>query len=278
MRPEHKQLVVKALILTFIGLITLIIALPLYWLVITSFKPQAEWWVRPPTWIPSKIYYENFLYMWNVGGDKAFVNTVIIGFSSAILCTILGVFTGYSISRFKTGGNNLLFFIISLRMLPPAVIIVPLILMYTFFGLIDTHLGLILFYTLMNLPYTVYLSKSFFDTIDISIEEAAMIDGCSYSEILFRFVLPLSAPGVVTCFLISLIFAWNELFFAIIMTKSNAFTIPVKLVAWESGTTGNYWGPQSAQALVAILPVLVITYITQKWMIRGLTLGAVKRV
>lgn len=267
----------KQIIMGLIILIAVIFSLlPFFWIVSTSIKPPMEWNTMPPTWIPSQIYLENYREMWAKGGDRALVNTVGIGLISSLISLFIGSICGYSISRFKTGGNTLLFTILSIRLLPPAAIIIPIITLFALYRLIDTWLGLILIYILTSLPFTVYLMKTFFDGLPREIEEAAYIDGSSSISTLIRIALPLSAPGLVVAFLFALVFSWNELFFAVILTRSQAFTIPVKLVAWYNQNTGNWWGPQAAQAMISIIPILIIAIIVQKWMVKGLTFGAVK--
>jgi ABC-type glycerol-3-phosphate transport system permease component len=147
--------------------------------------------------------------------------------------------------------------------------------MYTTYGLIDTYQGLVLMYTLMNLPYSVYLMKTLFDGVPYTIEEAAMIDGCSPLGV-FRMAMRLAAAGLVVTFLFGLIFSWNEFFFALTLTRIHASTVPVKLASWYTPNTGNWWGPQAAQCLVASIPILVLFAFLQKWIVKGLTFGAVK--
>jgi multiple sugar transport system permease protein len=274
---KKPMIVMKRIIAAIVIVIILImIGLPFFWMISTSFKPPIEWSSSPPVWIPGEFYWQNYREMWVEGGDNALVNTVIIGIGSSFAAIIVGSLCGYSISRFKTGGNTLMFFILAIRLLPAAVIIVPIIMLYSLYHLIDTRLGLILLYTLSSLPFTVYLMKTFFDGIPRDIEDAAQVDGCSPIQTFIRVALPLSTAGLAVSFLFALVLSWNELFFAVTLTRTQAITIPVKLASWYNSNTGNFWGPQAAQAIVAIVPMVFIATLVQKWIVKGLTLGAVK--
>ncbi len=203
-------------------------------------------------------------------------NSVIIAGLSTIFSVVLGLFAAYAFSRFKVPGkDDLMFFILSTRMLPAVVVTIPLFLMYRRLGLHDTHLGMILLYTVFNLSFSVWLLKGFIDEIPREYEEAALVDGYTRMQAFFRIVLPQAVSGIAATVVFCLIFAWNEYAFALMLTSQRARTAPVG-IATMMGRGGIEWSAIAAGAVGFLVPVVIITFALRKYLLRGITFGAIR--
>lgn len=216
-----------------------------------------------------------------VNGPSDFVarlrNSLIIAGGSTVLSVVLGVFAAYAFSRFDIPGkDDLMFFILSTRMLPAVVVAVPLFLMFRQIGLHDTHLGMILLYTVFNLSLTVWLLKGFIDEIPREYEEAALVDGYTRMQAFFKIVLPQAATGIAATTVFSLIFAWNEYAFALMMTSNNARTAP-PAIATMLGRGGIEWSAIAAGTLAFLIPVVIVTFALRQHLLRGVTFGAIRK-
>ncbi len=206
-----------------------------------------------------------------------FKNSVIIGFGSTFFAICLGTFAAYGFSRFEIPlKDDLLFFILSTRMFPPIAAAVPIFLMYRKLGLNDTHLGMIVLYTVVNLSLSVWLLKGFIDEIPKEYEEAAMVDGYSRLSAFFKIILPEAAAGIAATSIFCLIFAWNEYAFAILLTFREAQTLP-PFIPTIIGEGGLDWPAISSATLIFVVPVLIFTILLRKHLLRGITFGAVRR-
>ena len=206
-------------------------------------------------------------------------NSIIIGFASTILAVALGTLSAYAFSRFKVvGKEDLLFFILSTRMLPPVVVVIPIYLMYSALGLRDTHFGLILLYTTFNVSFAVWLMKGFIDEIPKEYEDAALVDGYTRFQTFIKVVLPQSVTGIAATSVFCLITAWNEFVFALVLTEvgGKAVTAPPSIPS-EIGSGGIEWGQIAAKTFVFLLPVAVFTFLMRAHLLRGVTFGAVKK-
>ena len=204
-------------------------------------------------------------------------NSVIIAGGSTILAVILGVLAAYSFSRFNVPGEaDWLFFILSTRMLPPVVVTIPIFLMYRQLGLHDTHLGLILLYTVFNLSLTVWLLKGFMDEIPREYEEAAMVDGYTRLQAFRKVVLPQAVTGIAATTVFALIFAWNEYAFALMLTTDTARTAP-PTIPTILGRGGIEWSAIAAGSLGFLVPVVIVTFALRKYLLRGVTFGAIRQ-
>ncbi|MBE7470667.1 MAG: carbohydrate ABC transporter permease [Anaerolineae bacterium] len=216
-----------------------------------------------------------------INGPSDFVmrlrNSLIIAGGSTIASVVLGVFAAYAFSRFNMPGkDDLLFFILSTRMLPAVVVTIPLFLMYRQLGLHDTHLGMILLYTVFNLSLTVWLLKGFIDEIPKEYEEAALVDGYSRLQAFYKIVLPQAATGIAATTVFALIFAWNEYAFALMLTSQAARTAP-PAIATMQGRGGIEWSAIAAGSLVFLIPVVIVTFALRKHLLRGVTFGAIRQ-
>ena len=216
-----------------------------------------------------------------INGPSDFVmrlrNSLIIAGGSTIASVTLGLFAAYAFSRFNIPGkDDLLFFILSTRMLPAVVVAVPLFLMYRQLGLHDTHLGMILLYTVFNLSLTVWLLKGFIDEIPREYEEAALVDGYTRLQAFFKIVLPQATTGIAATTVFSFIFAWNEYAFALMMTSNTARTAP-PAIATMLGRGGIEWSAIAAGTLAFLIPVVIITFALRRHLLRGVTFGAIRQ-
>lgn len=276
-RLTPRRIIGLAVLVAILSLVLVVTLIPIVWLVLTSFKPEADWVADPPVWIPSEWSVSSYTQMWGPdGGANSFKNSLIIVGIATIASMTIGSLAAYSFSRFRTGGRHIVTWILSIKFLPPVVFAVPLLIMFTDAGLYDTYLGLILLYTAFQLPFVVWMMKGFFDEIPIEIEESARVDGCSWLTIFRRFALPLSAPGLAATTLLTFIFGWSEFFVPLVFASQAHYTVPVQLSSYFSEAVGLEWGPQAALSLVAALPVIVLAFAIQKYLIRGMTFGAVK--
>lgn len=258
-------------------LVALVIALiPIVWIVLTSFKPESEWVSDPPVWIPSTWSLDSYRTMWSDGGGRALLNSSIIVGVATVAAMIIGSLAAFSFSRFRTGGQHIVSWILSIKFLPPVVFAVPLLIMLTNAGLYDTWSGLILLYTVFQLPFVIWMMKGFFDEIPVEIEESARVDGCGWLSVFVRFAIPLTAPGFVATALLTFVFGWSEFFIPLVFASQDNYPVTVQLASYFSEAVGLEWGPQAALSVIGMLPVVIVALLIQKFLIRGMTFGAVK--
>lgn len=263
-------------------IMTLVTVIPIYWMFVVSTRSRVQLFDKP-TLIINSFYIENYLRpLSNPVFQRYLWNSLIISTSNAILVTLLALFATYALSRWKLGGaDNIFFWTITNRMGPPAAFLLPLFLLYTQvlrigdYSLFDTHIGLILLNCIFNLPFAIWLMKGIMDGIPIELDEAALVDGANRWTVLWRVVTPLVTPGLAITFILSWIFSWNEYLFAATLTSFSARTITTGLAEFVS-VTGTNWGEMAAVAMVAILPALIFLTFIQKYIVTGLTFGAVK--
>jgi multiple sugar transport system permease protein len=206
-----------------------------------------------------------------------FYNSLVIAFGSTLLSVLLGTVAAYAFSRFKVPlKDDLLFFILSTRMMPPIAVAIPIYLMYRELGLSDTKLGMILLYTAINVSLAVWLLKGFIDEIPREYEEAAMVDGYTRLQAFFKVVLPQATTGIVATAIFCLIFAWNEYAFAVLLTSGEAQTAP-PFIPIIIGEGGQDWPAVAAGTTIVLIPILVFTIVLRKHLLRGITFGAVRK-
>jgi multiple sugar transport system permease protein len=260
----------------FLGLWLLFLLLPLYWMFITSIKPSNDYLAVPPVWFPDEptiVHYTAALFAYR--GLDGLVNSIIVSTAATILSAILGTMMAYSLARFNTGGQHLSFWVLSQRFLPPIAVILPIFLIYRALRLNDTHLGLIIAYTVFTLPVTVWMMYAYFRQLPRSLEDAALVDGCTRWQALWKVAVPLAVPGIVAAAVFAFIACWTEFFFALILTSRNAFTLPTVFRAFI-GFQGSLYGEASALAIVSLVPSIALGMLVQRHLVRGLTLGAVR--
>ncbi len=263
--------------LRFAAIIVVVIwtLFPIIWMVLTSFKAQLDIQTMPPRFffVPT---VQNYIDAFVQQGFLTFIiNSLIITIFSTLIVLALGVPAAYSFARFNTGGGQLIFYILSTKMLPAIAVVIPYFLIFTTIHLMDTHVGMIIVYTMFNLPIGIWLMHGFFKDVPIELEDAARIDGYSRMNAFRQAVLPLVAPGLAVTAVFCMMYAWNEFLFAFILTRTVAATITVGISGFWN-MEGVNWGPLSAAAVISIVPMLLFAFALQKYLIRGLTFGAVK--
>lgn len=273
-------------------LLAAIFAFPLYWVVTMSFKPQAEW--NPPGevfWFPDQPTLQNYEKILGIEDKSESIfatqrsrsalgplkNSAIAAVGGTIVALVVGIFTAYGIARFRAGGRMLPFQILQLRMFPPIAIVIPLLFMFVEIGLWNTHWGLIIIYGAVTFPFVVWLMRSFFQEVPREISEAAIVDGCTQWGAFFKAVLPNVKGGLAATALFVFILNWSDFLIAKVMTQDTGNTAPVYLQSLQGGASGNEYGLQAALAMILILPPAIFGLAIQRYLVRGLTFGAIKR-
>ncbi|MBB3163931.1 carbohydrate ABC transporter permease [Rhizobium laguerreae] len=237
----------------------------------------APWWERMVFDGGEKIVRSGRGEVQPSGYPNRFMNSLIVAITSTVLAVGMGTFTAYGFSRFKVKGEaDLLFFILSTRMLPPVVVAIPMFLMYRVVGLNDTHWGLIILYTAFNLSFSVWLMKGFIDEIPKEYEEAALVDGYTRMEAFFKIVIPEAATGIAATAVFCFITAWNEYAFALIMTNRRAQTAP-PFIPSQVGSGLPDWTVIAAGTFLFLLPVAIFTFLLRNHLLRGMSFGAIRK-
>lgn len=266
---------------------------PIYWTITTSFKMAPN--VMQGNLIPWVDYQPKWLGWKSLGLSpdtigaestvrdefmKRFMNSTIVSLASSTLAVVLGSLAAYGLSRFSfrfawMKNDDISFFFLSQLILPPVVLALPFLVLYKELGLLDTRIGLILLYTLTVLPIVIWIMKDQFASIPTELEEAAMVDGLGVWGAFLTIILPIALPGMVAAFILSLVLTWNEYFFAALLTSTHANTLPV-MVASQTGSQGISWWSMAALSAAAILPLIVIGVVLERFIIKGMAAGAVK--
>ncbi len=253
----------------------LLILLPLLWIFLTSIKTANLAYKLPPVWIftPTLENYKHLVT--EVEFPRYFLNSTIVALATTFLALALGSFTAYSISRFKTGGDGFRGWIFNNRTMPPIAILIPLFLLSNSFGLFDTHAVLIIPYLSFLLPFAIWMLIGFFDAVPREMEEAALVDGATRLQALRYVTMPIAAPGIAATGILCFLFSWNEFLLALILTGNNTRTLPVAVANFLTHV-GVYIGGLSAATMVMIIPVMILAFSIRGYLVRGLSLGAVK--
>ncbi|MEN9753909.1 MAG: inner rane transporter permease protein YcjP [Pseudomonadota bacterium] len=284
------QVLIYAALLTW----AFICLFPIYWTFSTSFKTAVnvtqghiipftaqfpgDWkgWrslgLSPDTFFETSTVRDEFM--------RRFLNSAIASIGASFLALLIGAPAAYGLARFryKFGpwrNKDISFFFLSQLLLPPVVLAMPFLVLYKQLSLLDNMVGLILVYTLMVLPIVIWITRDQFETIPVELEQAAMVDGCTVWSAFFRIVLPIALPGLVAAFILSIVLCWNEYFFAALLTGTNARTLPV-MVASQTGSQGISWWSMAALSSAAILPLVLVGIFLERYIVKGLTAGAVK--
>ena len=255
-------------------------AFPILWMLSNSFKTRLDVFAMPPIWIIEEPTFRNYVRNFSDRPYLLFMrNSVIVGAVTTFLSVAIGTLAGYALARFRYPGSmkfHLSFWILSTRMIPPIVTIIPLFIFFLFVGMVNTKISLIIAYTMFNLPFVVWMMKGYFQEIPRELEESAMVDGDTGLGAFFRIVLPLARPGLAATAIFTMILSWNELLFALILTETPSVnTLPIGM----AGRVGEYrieWAEISSIAIVAGLPLIIFAFILQRHLVRGLSFGAVK--
>lgn len=259
--------------------ITLTSILPIVWMVLGSFKTQAQMFASPPVIFPPKLFLGNYLSILR-GNDSMIpflMNSLIIAVATTVFVMLIAMPSAYGFARMNVkGSRHIEFWILSTRMMPPIAVLIPIVLIIRSIGLFDTLPGTILPYVAFNLPYAAWMLIIFFRQLPQEIEEAAFLDGCSWGTVFRRIALPLILPGLMTVATLVFIFSWNELLFALMLTGRAAKTFPVALSSYAGGLFIRWQLMTAATALQAVPAVIVVVFL-QRYIVSGLTMGGVER-
>jgi multiple sugar transport system permease protein len=249
---------------------------PIYWMVVTAFKPPAEWLTYPPIFFPKHIYWSNFSQaLIQYHGAAGLADSAVIAGATTLVGLLFGVPAAYGMARFHPGGRRLSFFVLSVLFLPPFSVALPMFIFWAHFGLVDTYFAVIAQDLTFTLPFVTWLMKGFIEDLPSALEESALVNGAGRLRALVGIVIPNVRPGLVATTLFSLIFVWNEFTYALVLTRTRITPLPVIL---PSLMESHYilWGDIAAMATVAALPVIVICFFLQRYLVRGLSFGAVR--
>ena len=284
-----------------------VVLFPIFWMVSTSFKDAGEWVSWPPHWVPHQPTLRNYYQIFAISDaaegalvrsatDHAFTiwkavqDSLVITTLSSLAALFLGTFLAYAVSRFQVGGKNFRYVVLTIRMVPPIVIAIPILMYYavlipyttqTLLGvrvsLFDTYIGLGLLYVATTLPFVIWMMLSFIDEVPYTLEHAAQLMGAGRLYTLRRVVLPLVASGMVVTFLFIFILNWSEFLLALTLTQPQVSTLPVLLNKFQSAVEGRLYGPQAAIGTVITLPVVILGILIQKYLITGFSFGLIRR-
>lgn len=283
-----------------------IVLFPIFWMVATSFKAAGEWITWPPHWLPQQPTLHNYRQIFAFGAMgaelsrgatdqvysiwKAVGDSLLITTTSSLVALCLGTFLAYAISRFHVGGRNFRYVVLTIRMVPPIVIAIPILMYYAVLipyttdlllgvrlSLFDTYVGLGLLYVATTLPFVIWMMLSFIDEVPYTLEHAARLMGSSRLYTLRRVVLPLVASGMVVTFLFIFILNWSEFLLALTLTQPQVSTLPVLLNKFQSAVEGRLYGPQAAIGTVITFPVVLLGVLIQKHLITGFSFGMLRR-
>jgi multiple sugar transport system permease protein len=256
-------------------ILTVIFVFPIYWLFMISLKTPAEIFAFPPKWYASQFQFTNYAVLFKDGDAVTVLNSFILAGASTVLAMVLGTMCAYSLVRFKTGGENLAVWIISQRMMPPIAIAFPIFLLYVFFGWVDTYHGLILLYTAFSLPYVIWMMRGYIEDIPIELEESALVDGWTRWQVLWRVVFPMARSGLFATAVFTFVFAWNDFLFALVLTRTEVITYTVQVTHYFGGQS-NFWAKIAAMSVLGTVPIFVVVAFMQRFLVRGISMGAVK--
>lgn len=275
---KSKKRWVNLLLLAVILVFLVIELFPLLWMAEISFKQYKDVIAMPPKWIfePTLENYEMVLSEKRTPFYRYFINSAIVGIASTFLALLVGVPAAYGFVRFKfKGKENLRFWILTTRMAPPIAVLIPYFVVFNRLKLIDSYIAVTLMHITLNLALIVWMAISFIKEVPVELEEAAIIDGCSRLRSFFKITLPLMAPGLAAISILAFIFSWNDLLFALILTGRKTATAPVVITSFIT-YQDVAWGKLSSASMMIMAPVIVFAFSVQKYILRGLTFGAIK--
>ena len=249
---------------------------PIYWILLTSFKTENEInsitpsFVFEPTLANYRDLFDRFAFA------QVLTNSLVIVTATTVIVMVLALLAAYALGRLRLrGGKHFALWMLSLRFLPPVAITIPFYLVWQRLNLLDTHLGLILVYVAFNLPFAVWMLRGFLVEVPRDLDEAAMLDGLSHLDIIRRIILPIIRPGAAVTAIFTFVFAWNEYLMALVLTGREAATVPVTISKFIMAYA-ILWGDVGAAATIQLVPMLIVVFVLQKHIMRGITLGAVK--
>lgn len=291
MTKQRKKRLFSAIRYAVLSVWLVIIMFPIYWMVQTAFKPADEWFTWPPIWFPKNFTLSNFAVVW-LGSHvsysqiystvtelpyRSLMNSAVISGVATFCSVALGLLLAYNVSRYRAMSERRMMNLLMLRMMPPIVVAIPVVIYYSTIHLLDTWIGLILVYIVTTIPYSAWMTKSFLDEIPVEIEQSAQLLGAGRLRTVYEIVFPLIRSGVVATFMFVLILTWSEYLLGLVISASQAQTLPVSLGKYEGATEGRLYGWQAALSIGVTLPLVVIGYLIHKHLVRGFSFGMIKR-
>lgn len=284
MSAKIRRRVFRALSWGATFLLMAVLCVPGLWVVISGFRPNREILAKPAVWIPERISLDNFAAIFGFGSEQVaipvggyFVNSMVIALTSTFIALAIGMSGGYAFARFRFRGKNPLFLSLMLsRAVPGIALSLPVFMIWSRLGLIDTRPGIIIVYVALNIPFTIWLIDGFFRQIPIEMSEAAQVDGCTRWQAFWKIEFPLARAGIASAGIFAFLTSWNEYALASQLTRStDSKTLPVGLMDFTAQFTID-WAGMCAMAVIIIVPALILTFLVQKHLIAGLTFGGVK--
>lgn len=251
---------------------------PVVWMFLTTFKTQDQIFTTPPVLVPPAEQWNlnNYIAaLTQSGGLQALRDSLIVSGSTALISVVVGSLAAYSLARYRTGGDQFAFWVLSTRMFPPVASAIPLFLIFRDLKLLDTHWALIIANSIFTLPFAIWLLKGFIEDLPPELEESALIDGASAFQAFWHVTRPLIGPGVVTATLFTFVFTWNEFMFALLLTKNRVRPLTV-MISSLAGGHEILWAQIAASGVIAIIPGVLLVVFLQRYIVRGLTMGALK--
>ncbi|HZP86408.1 MAG TPA: carbohydrate ABC transporter permease [Burkholderiales bacterium] len=260
-----------------LAVVAIVMLLPVIWILVTSFKPEAEIYRFPPQWWPTPFTLTNYQAVLQSSMPLYFLNSIIVAVGTIVLTLFIAMHAGYAVSRFRfPGKNTFLFLLMASHMMPGVANLVPTYLLAGKVGLLDTYAVLILVYSMWQTPLVVWLIQGFLESVPNSLDQAAMVDGYSRLGALYKVVLPLSKPGLAASAIVVFVYAWNEFILALTLTSRDDMRLAQVGLKYYISQYGIQWGELAAAVILSVIPVLVLFLLLQRWFVYGLTSGALK--
>jgi len=259
-----------------IAIVVIFVLFPIIWIFMISIKTQRDAFAMPPVWIYKPIW-KNYIDVWTQDVfSRAFVNSFIVTMLGVLIAMVAAIPAAYMINEYSFKGKRAIeLWMLLSYMFPQFLFIIPIYLLYQKIGLYDTRIGLAIIYQVAALPFFVWLVRSFFNEVPKELRDAAKIDGCNQFQILYKIYVPLAAPGIAATAILTAIYIWNELVIALSLTFSNSKTVSVAISGFRGYTAIN-WGAMTAASIITIIPMFIFALLAQKYIVKGLTLGAIK--
>jgi len=276
---EKNWMLKKSLITAVVAITTFCLILPFLWMISTSFKGADEIFAAIPKWLPKSFSFKNYIGIWERQYFPTYLlNSMIVSMVTMLVSLIVAVLCGYGISRFTFKGKTVFsVLLIIVQMFPSMLLLIPLYMIMQKAGILNTHLSMIVAYTTFAMPFCSWMIKGYFDTIPVSLEESACIEGCSRLRILTSIVVPLSAPGIVTVAMFAFVLSWQEYLYALTFARTEVMrtlTVGISLMQGQQGILN--WGEIMAGSIIACIPGLILFIYLEKYLVQGFTMGAVK--
>jgi len=278
-RKKRQKLLFNGFVYLSLFIISLILLLPFFWMISTSFKPVDEIFSETPRWLSNRPTFNNYISMWAETKFPQYLkNSLIVTLATTLVALIIALFAGYSISRFKFKGRTIFSAgLIAVQMFPPMILVIPMFIIMRKLGFLNSYISLIIAYGSFAFPFCTWMLKGYIDTVPESLEDAARIDGCSRMQMIYKILIPAIGPGLVTVTMFAFVLAWQEYLFALTFIRTEGMrtlTVGLSLMQGQHGSIN--WGQIMAGSVVACIPPLIFFLYIEKYIVTGFTMGAVK--